>query len=241
MSLTRKKTTRERSMVESVTVTIAGSPSAAENPPKDAIWRRAVGDAVRGRPRAATVTLHFRLEPKRWRIDIDNLTRLALDGLRDGRVLERGLGSVWLIEAHKEASAEPGLDVTLTDTTWLVAGHPLRADSLPGSIALDAEIDAIPREEKLDEKRAWRTAVQQAWLGPPLAHPVFVDIWVRTGTSLAATLKPVIDGLEAFLGRDPRGRLEFCPNDDRVMWLRIVRVVDGPALHVMAGQFEGSH
>lgn len=241
MSLTRNAVTRERSMVESVTVTIAGSPSAAENPPKDAIWRRAVADAVRGRPRAATVTLHFRLEPKRWRIDIDNLTRLALDGLRDGRVLERGFGSVWLIEAHKEASAEPGLDVTLTDTTWLVAGHPLRADSLPGSIALDVEIDAIPREEKLDEKRAWRTAVQQAWLGPPLAHPVFVDIWVRTGTSLAATLKPVIDGLEAFLGRDPRGRLEFCANDDRVMWLRIVRVVDGPALRVMAGQFEGSH
>lgn len=227
-------------MVESTTLTVAGSPSAAENPPRDAIWRRAVADAVRGRPRAATVTLDFRLEPHRWRIDIDNLTRLALDGLRDGGVLERGLGSVWLIEAQKEASAEPGLDVTLTDTTWLLAGHPLQADSLPGSVALDIEINGIPREGKLDEKRAWRTAVQEAWRDPPLAHPVFVDIWVRTGTSLAATLKPVIDGLEAFLGRDPRGRLEFCPNDDRVMWLRIVRVVDGPALRVRAGPLGAS-
>lgn len=227
-------------MVESTTVTVAGSPSAAENPPGDAIWRRAVADAVRGRPRAATVTLHFRLEPKRWRVDIDNLTRLALDGLRDGGVLERGLGSVWLIEAQKEASPAPGLDVTLTDTTWIVAGHPLRADSLPGSIALDVEFDAIPREGKVDEKRAWRTAVQNVWRDPPLEHPVFVDIWVRTGSSLAATLKPVIDGLEAFLGRDPRGRLDFCPNDDRVMWLRIVRVVDGPALRVRAGQLGGS-
>jgi hypothetical protein len=226
-------------MVESISVTIAGSPSAAENPPKDAIWRRAVADAVRGRPRAATVTLHFRLEPKRWRIDIDNLTRLALDGLRDGGVIEQGLASVWLIEAQKEASAEPGLDVTLTDTTWLVAGHPLRADSLPGSIALDVEIDTIPREGKLDEKRAWRTAVHNVWRGPPLSHPVFVDIWVRSGGSLGATLKPVIDGLEAFLGRDTRGRLEFCPNDDRIKWLRIVRVVDGPPLRVRAGQFRG--
>lgn len=99
---------------------------------------------------------------------------------------------------------------------------------------------SIPREGKLDEKRAWRTAVQNAWRDPPLAHSVFVDIWVRSGSSLAATLKPVIDGLEAFLGRDPRGRPEFCPNDDRVMWLRIVRVVDGPALRVRAGQIRPS-
>lgn len=165
---------------------------------------------MRGRPLAATVTLRFRLEPKRWRIDIDNLTRLALDGLRDGGVIESGLGSVSLLEAQKEGSAEPGLDVTLTDTTWLVAGRPLRADSLPGPNALDVEIDAIPREGKLDEKRAWRTAVQSVWRDPPLAHLVFVDICVTSAGSLGAMLKPVIDGLEAFLGRDPRGRLEFC-------------------------------
>jgi hypothetical protein len=227
-------------VVETMTVTVAGSPSAAENPPRDAIWRRAVADAVRGRTRAATVTLDFRLEPHRWRIDIDNLTRLALDGLRDGGLIERGLGSLWLLEAHKEASAQPGLDVTWTDTTWLLAGHPLQADSLPGSIALDIEVGTIPREGKVDEKRAWRMAVQNKWRDPPVDDPVFVDIWVRTGGSLAATLKPVIDGLDAFLGRDPRGRLEFCPNDDRVIWLRIVRVVDGPALRVRAGRMDGS-
>lgn len=222
-------------MVESLTVTVAGSPSAAENPPRDAIWRRAVADSVRGRARAATVTLDFRLEPHRWRIDLDNLTRLALDGLRDGGLLERGLGSVWLLEAHKEASARPGLDVTWTDVTWSVGGHPSQADLLPGAVALDVEVGAIPREGMVLEKRAWRTAVQNAWRDPPHAQPAFVDIWVRTGGSLAAVLKPVIDGLEAFLGRDPRGRLEFCPSDDRVMWLRIVRVVDGPALRVRAG------
>jgi hypothetical protein len=90
------------------------------------------------------------------------------------------------------------------------------------------------------EKRGWRTAVQDGWRDPPLAHPVLVDICVRTRTALAAMLKPVIDGLEAFVGRDPRGRLEFSPSDDRVMWLRIVRVVDGPALRVRAGRMERS-
>jgi hypothetical protein len=184
--------------------------------------------------------LDFRLESHRWRIDIDNLTRLALDGLRDGGLIERGLGSLWLLEAHKEASAQPGLDVTWTDTTWIVGGHPLRADSLPGLAALDIEAKAIPRESKGDEKRAWRTTVENGWRDPPVSYPAFVDIWVKTGSSLAATMKPVIDGLEAFLGRDPRGRLEYCPNDDRVMWLRIVRVVDGPALRVRAGQIVGS-
>ena len=226
-------------MVESTTVRVAGSPSAAENPPRDAIWRRAVAEAVRGRSRAATVTLDFRLEPNRWRIDIDNLTRLALDGLRDGGLIERGLGSLWLLEAHKEASADPGLDVTWTDTTWIVGGRPLQADSLPDLVVLDIEANAIPREGRSDEKRAWRTAVQSEWHQPPVEYLVFVDIWARTTGSLAATLKPVIDGLEAFLGRDPRGRLEFCPNDDRVMWLRVVRVMDGPALRVRAGQFQG--
>ena len=223
-------------MVESTTVTVAGSPSAAENPPRDAIWRRAVADAVRGRRRAATVTLDFRLEPNRWRIDIDNLTRLALDGLRDGGLVERGLGSLWLLEAHKEASAQPGLDVTWTDTTWIVGGHPSQADSVPSSVELDITAGAIPREGMVGEKRAWRTTVESAWRDPPVAQPVFVDIWVKTTSSLALTLKPVIDGLEAFLGRDPRGRLEFCPNDDRIIWLRIVRVIDGPALRVRAGQ-----
>lgn len=224
-------------MVETMTVTVAGSPSAAENPPRDVIWRRAVAEAVRGRSRAATVTLDFRLEPHRWRIDVDNLTRLALDGLRDGGLIERGLGSLWLLEAHKEASARPGLDVTWTDTTRIVDGHQPQADSLPGLVALDLEANVIPREGKGDEKRAWRTAVQDRWRDPPGAYPAFVDIRVRTRSSLAAILKPVIDGLEAFLGRDPRGRLEFCPNDDHVMWLRIVRVVDGPTLRVRVGRF----
>jgi hypothetical protein len=224
-----------------ITVTVAGSPSAAENPPRDVIWRRAVAEAVRGRSRASTITLDFRLEPHRWRIDIDNLTRLALDGLRDGGLIERGLGSLWLLEAHKEASAQPGLDVTWTDTTWFVDSQPLQADSLPGLVALDLEANVIPREGEGDEKRAWRKAVQDGWRNPPVAYPAFVDIRVRTGSSLAAILKPVIDGLEAFLGRDPRGRLEFCPNDDRVMWLRIVRVVDEPVLRVRAGQIGKSH
>lgn len=152
-------------------------------------------------------SLDFRLEERRWRIDIDNLTRLALDGLRDGGLIERGLGSLWLLEAHKEASEQPGLDVTWTDATWIDGGHPLRADLLPGLVSLDIEANAIPREGKGEGKRAWRTAVQNGWRDPPVAYPAFVDIWVRTSGSLAGILKPVIDGLEAFLGRDPRGRL----------------------------------
>jgi hypothetical protein len=52
---------------------------------------------------------------------------------------------------------------------------------------------------------------------------VWLDIAVQSPLSLEGLLKPVIDGLEPLLGRDPHGRLDFTPNDDRVESLRISR------------------
>lgn len=50
-------------------------------------------------------------------------------------------------------------------------------------------------------------------------------VWIQTRDrrSLEALMKPVIDGLEPLLGRDPRGRLRFVPNDHLIVWLRVTR------------------
>ena len=49
-------------------------------------------------------------------------------------------------------------------------------------------------------------------------------------------MKPVIDGLEPLLGRDPRGRLEFVPNDDKIVHLVVRRRKDAEqVLDVTAG------
>jgi hypothetical protein len=214
---------------------VAGSPSAAENPPRDAIWRRAISDAVRGSGPAGTVRLDFRLGPARTRIDLDNLTRLAIDGLRDGGVLNRGLAALWRIEATKVASTEPGLAIEIENLAMLHEGSADGGTQPPGIVDLDVIAELIPREGRVEEKREWRASVANQCSEPLQTGMVFVDIGVRTGTSLRDLMKPIIDGLEPALGRDPRGRLEFCPNDERVPWLRITRVVRGPTLRVRAG------
>lgn len=80
-----------------------------------------------------------------------------------------------------------------------------------------------------------------AWTRPALADgDVFVDVHSTSRLSLKDALKPIIDGLEAVLGRDPQGRLEFCPRDDRIAWLRTQRVAeDAPALRVRVGILVG--
>lgn len=61
----------------------------------------------------------------------------------------------------------------------------------------------------------------------------------RTTASLEAVLKPIIDGLEPFLGRDPSGRLEFVPQDDLVVWLRVTRQADLPSpIALAAGLYQ---
>ena len=211
---------------------VEGSPQAAENPPHDARWRLAIASAMGGfRPGATEVGFDFELEPGRVRIDLDNMVRLALDGLRDAGVVARGLVGVERIVATKRPRTVPGLGISLV---WNVL--PDDDDPLAGGADLVATGDTVPRDESPSEKLAWRDAIAAAWSRPPVTKAVGVDISVAKATSLAAMLKPVIDGLEPYLGQEPLGRGTLRPRDDQVVWLRISRIPGLPiGLRVRAG------
>ncbi len=210
---------------------VEGSPSAAENPPHDRRWRAAVADVARGQTPAHEVELDFLIEERRVLIDLDNLVRLALDGLRDAGALARGLGNLDSILATKGRAPPLGLGVTLVRAS---AASPLSA--LHEVIELVAESDMIPREGRTAEKETWRSRVRASWSGTIGRGPVALDIAARTTQSLGGMLKPVIDGLESYLGRGTVGRGEFRPLDERIVLLRIRRVPDLPvALRVTGG------
>ncbi|MDQ3276200.1 MAG: hypothetical protein M3Q39_14545, partial [Actinomycetota bacterium] len=61
------------------------------------------------------------------------------------------------------------------------------------------------------------------------------------GWLAAGPLEVVLDALEPVLGRDPRGRQwqAFFPNDHRVVWLRVLRAADGPAVRLRLGTLPG--
>ncbi|MBA2557954.1 MAG: hypothetical protein H0V12_11525 [Chloroflexi bacterium] len=81
---------------------MSGSPSAAENPPHDTRWRRAIAAVVADWTVAPArhAGFDFLLEPERRPIDLDNLVRLAVDGLRDGGVV-RGARDLDVLVATK--------------------------------------------------------------------------------------------------------------------------------------------
>jgi hypothetical protein len=210
---------------------VEGSPSAAENPPHDRRWRAAVADVAGGQSPAREVELDFLIEERRVIIDLDNLVRLALDGLRDAGALQRGLGGLHSILATKSKAPPLGLGVTLVRSSAPSASRPLHE-----AVELVAESDMIPREGRAAEKDAWRGSVRGAWSGTIGRGPVALDIAAKTGQSLGAMLKPVIDGLESYLGRSTVGRGEFRPLDERIVLLRIRREPDlAVALRVTAG------
>lgn len=211
---------------------VEGSPQAAENPPHDARWRLAIAAGMRGfSPGLTEVGFDFELEPGRVRIDLDNLVRLALDGLRDAGVVALGLVDLDRIVATKRVRTPPGLGISLAWNTL-----PVDDDPFSGGSDLVVTSDTVPREDSLPEKVAWRDAVAAAWGRPPVAYGVGVDIAAMKGTSLAAMLKPVIDGLEPYLGREPLGRGTLRARDERVTWLRITRVQGLPVgLRLRAG------
>lgn len=84
-------------------------------------------------------------------------------------------------------------------------------------------------------KFSWRLEISEQWDGSEVIQPVWVQIDVQSDRSLVDLMKPVIDGLEPILGRDPKGRLQFCPNDHLIEWLQIRRVQAGPALTLSLG------
>jgi hypothetical protein len=89
-------------------VEVAGSPIGGENPPHERLWRKRVADQCLGVGPTRAVSLSFRLEPHR-RVDLDNLVRPALAGLRDAGVFARGFTNLDLIVATKVVALPPGL------------------------------------------------------------------------------------------------------------------------------------
>jgi hypothetical protein len=213
-------------------VLVEGSPQAAENPPHDAEWRRMVATRIgRRRDGVVEVGLDFEVEPARMLVDLDNLVRLALDALRDTGTVPRGLVGIETIVATKRAGRSPGLGVSLV---W--RREPVVDDPFGGEADLVVTGKSVPRDEFAAEKDEWRDAVAAVWPVASVRKPVGIDIAVTKETSLAAMLKPVIDGLEPYLGRAPRGRGRLRPLDEQVTWLRISRVRGLPvALRVRAG------
>ena len=123
------------------------------------------------RPGATEIGLDFELEPGRVRIDLDNMVRLALDGLRDAGVVARGLVGVERIVATKRPRTVPGLAISLA---WNAL--PDDDDPFGGGADLVAMSDTVPREESPSEKLAWRDAVASVWSQPPVTKAVGVDI-----------------------------------------------------------------
>ena len=91
----------------------------------------------------------------------------------------------------------------------------------------------LPRDGDRVAKLRWREAIAQAWPYEPLQGlPAALDIAVDTALSFKDLLKPIIDGLEPVLGRDPRGHLELSPNDHLITWLRVLRSPGPPTLRL---------
>jgi hypothetical protein len=124
---------------DAVMVKIVGSPIGGENPPHDRIWRSRVAEAAVVLEPARAVALHFRVEPHR-RVDLDNLVRPALAGLRDAGVFTRGFANLDLLVATKTALRPPGL-VVVTDEESV-----RNASARPGPSLLHVTSMSLPRD-----------------------------------------------------------------------------------------------
>lgn len=207
---------------------VAGSPIAGEDR-RERAWRNEITTtaADAGAPCSRGVSLHFCLEVGRARIDLDNLIRPALDALRDAGVFGRGFRDLDALVAAKAAASPVGLEVTLMTAKDVGALPP------PGELLLTVEDWGLPRDGDRVAKLRWREAIAQAWPYEPLQGlPAALDIAVDTVLSFKDLLKPIIDGLEPVLGRDPRGHLEFSPNDHLITWLRVLRSPRPPTLRL---------
>ena len=206
---------------------VAGSPIGGENPPHEKRWRTAVATAAADTEPATAVQLDFRLEPHRS-VDLDNLVRPVLAGLRDAGMFAHGYRHLDAILATK-APARVHLGVEVRPAT----ADAIAAVKCPTAAEVVVAHAGVPRDGDQQSKHDWRNAVrrQQTVIE---GGPVWLDIAVSTRLSLEGLLKPIIDGLDPILGVDPSAALEFTPNDDRVVWLRIHRQPRLPCALVLA-------
>lgn len=199
-------------------IEIEGTPIGGEDS-RESSWVERIVNANR----LPDVTLRFRLEPHR-KVDLDNLVRPAMRALRISRYYTNGFPELCSLSAKKEFGGSVGLTIE--------AG----AQLCPDTPLLETTFDSIPPSEAAAEwKEQWRNSIQAGWAKEPLMRPVWISLATTSKRSLVDLLKPIIDGLEPLLGRDPSGRLQFCPNDEFVHWLQIRRTEVGPALHLTAG------
>lgn len=204
-------------------VRVNGTPIGGEDPREQAWRERVATEAKRlGVTNVSAVSLAFTLEHGR-RVDVDNLARPALAGLRDAGWFTRGYKTLDRLVVTKVHADDVGVEILPT------AAPP----------DLDREVDVqmlsknmIPLEGKHDIKRIWREAVRDTWPKSPMDAPVELQLGFRTKLSLIDLIKPNIDALEPVLGRDPRGRLEFCPLDDKITRLTVWRISGDFALIV---------
>ncbi|MDP2345498.1 MAG: hypothetical protein Q8O67_31430 [Deltaproteobacteria bacterium] len=196
-------------------VRVSGTPIGGEDAREHA-WRAAVAfEAKRlGIANVAAVTLAFTLESGR-RVDVDNLARPVLAGLRDAAWFTRGFTSLDRLVVTKTHGEHVGVDI--------------QPAALLPDLGADVDVqilskNVIPSEGKHEMKRVWREAIRDSWNKPPMEGAVNVELGFRTTRSIVALLKPNIDALEPILGRDPSGRLEFCPLDDKITRLTAWRI-----------------
>lgn len=209
---------------------IEGRPAAAQRRPHERDWRARLASA--GLPQTRELGLDFVLAPGRW-VDLDSVAEVAVAGLRDGGTLGPRLATLDALLATKREGAPTGVTVTTAEPGTLAAL------ARPGEQAVAVTAERLPLPGDRDAKRALRALLAAAWDdGAPLDGPVWSEVALNTGGSLLAALEPALDTLEPVLGRDPRGqpRQEFFPNDDRIVWLRVLRSgLSGPPLQLKVG------
>jgi len=212
-------------------VWIEGRPAAAQRRAHEREWRVRLA-AIR-LPPTRELRLDFVLAPGRW-VDLDSVAEVAMAGLREGGTLGPRLATLDALLATKREGEATGVTVTTAEPGTL-ARLPR-----PGEQAVAVTAERLPLPGDKAAKRALRTALAEAWGGrAALEGPVWAEVALTTGGSLLAALEPALDTLEPVLGRDPRGqpRQEFFPNDDCIVWLRVLRAAPPrPPLRLAVGR-----
>lgn len=193
---------------------VAGTPIGGEDR-REAAWRASVAAVATADlvPGSRGVSLAFTLEPGR-RVDIDNLARPVLAGLRDAGWFARGFSTLDHLLVTKSAGTSVGVAVDVVPGVLASASEPALQLALKG---------IVPGPGNREHLRLWRDAVASTWQKPALTGPINVEIEVDTRRSLVDLMKPIIDGLEPILGRDPWGTNEFSPLDDTIVRLMVRR------------------
>lgn len=162
---------------------VAGTPIGGEDRREaDAVAAIAAAALV---PGCRGVSLAFTLEPGR-RVDVDNLARPVLAGLRDAGWFARGFSTLDHLLVTKSAGTSVGVAVDVVPGVVASASEPALQLALKG---------IVPGPGHREHLRLWRDAVGSTSQKPALTGSISVEIEVDTRRSLVDLMKPIIDGL----------------------------------------------